>query len=520
MTSLLSVQQLSLSAGTSRIVDNLSFELAAGQCVALVGESGAGKSMTGKALIGLLPQGISVVSGHVSLGETTLYGSRAAGAGAKRSDREWQRIRGSKIAMITQDALVSLDPLRTIGAEVAEAAIVHGLATTQSQASTQAVGLLERVHVPEAQRRSKQYPHQLSGGQRQRALIASGLAAQPDILIADEPTTALDASVQGRIIELLADIKSQGTALLLISHDLELVRTLADHVVVMKDGLVVEQGAARNVFDNPQAQYTRELISAHPDGQPIALEQRPVDLADVVLHAQGVSVSYKVPGGLFAALNGIDLAVHAGETVGLVGESGSGKSTLMRVLLGLQTPDTGQVELEGKPWNLSTGRVTERSRRARRPDIQLVAQDAYSAMNKRWSVARIIAEGVRPTALAGMRGSARRTERDRLVAMHMDSVGLGPELASRKPTQLSGGQRQRVAIARALAAEPRILLCDEPVSALDVTIADQVVRLLIDLQVRTGISMVFISHDAAVVSQIAHTVIELKDGEVFSGIRR
>lgn len=506
----LEVTGLSISAEDTRIVENLDLTVSAGQCVAVVGESGAGKSMTGRALLGLLPEGVRVSAGEARLGEAVLYAN-----GATKTERQWAALRGRRIAMVTQDALVSLDPLRTIGAEVSEPALIHNLVRGRSNAHAHAAELLERVHVPEPERRVRQYPHQLSGGQRQRALIASGLSAAPAVLIADEPTTALDAQVQDRIIELLRDVKADGTALILISHDLTLVRKLADHVIVMRHGTVVETGPTEQIFQNPTHRYTAELIAAHPDGKPLLAEQRTVNTNDVVLDGQGISVSYGLPGGAqFDALQGVNLTVHGGETVGLVGESGSGKSTLVRVLLGTQRPNSGEVTLRGRAWNSATTRISERTRRPHRSDIQLVAQDAYSAMNKRWSVRRIIAEAIPASTLAGLRGGARARRVADIVAAHMTSVELGPELTERRPGQLSGGQRQRVAIARALAAEPSILLCDEPVSALDVTIAAQVVNLLAKLQAESGISMVFISHDAAVVKQLAHTVVELKDGRV------
>lgn len=523
MKPLLSVASLAIGAGGRPIVHHISFDLLPGQCVAIVGESGAGKTMTGRALIGLLPEGVNVSGGTVLLGDDPLLLQVTL-----RSERGWGQVRGRRIAMVTQDALVSLDPLRTVGAEVAEPALVHGIVRADGlvgfagrgrsggSARDHAVALLERVHVPDASRRAGQYPHQLSGGQRQRALIASGLSASPSVLIADEPTTALDASVQERIIDLLGEVKQQGTGVILVSHDLTLVRKLADVVVVMKDGAVVEQGPVAQVFEAPTHDYTRALIAAHPDGQPLMLDQRPVDSSQVVLSGEGLSVSYRVAGGVFSALADVSLSLHAGETLGLVGESGSGKSTLMRVLLGTQRPDSGEVHVSRRLWNSGAVRVPERSRRAWRSTIQLVAQDAYSAMNKRWSVRRIIAEGIPAAALKGLRGSARRSEIARRVASLMTDVGLAADLAERRPGQLSGGQRQRVAIARALACEPRVLLCDEPVSALDVTIAAQVVHLLASLQARTGISMIFISHDAAVVGQLAHRVIELRDGRIIS----
>lgn len=506
---LLDVKGLSVVLGGASIVENLGFELAAGQCVAIVGESGAGKSMTGRALLGLLPERATARAERVQLEGRELYP-----AGSPQREREWLSVRGREIALVSQDALVSLDPLRSVGAEVGEPLVVHGLAQRGRELNEQVTGLVARVHVPEPERRAKQYPHQLSGGLRQRALIASGLAAHPKVLIADEPTTALDATVQARILELLGEIKEQGAGIVLISHDLHVVARLADHVIVMKSGRVVEQGPASAVLSAPAHPYTRELLAAHPDGQPLLAEQRVVQ-DRVVLRGTGITAKFPLPGGgSVTAANGVDITVRAGETVGLVGESGSGKSTIMRILLGLHRPSAGEVLFHGEPWNSATGGVSEHSRRARRHDIQVVAQDAHSAMNKRWSVQRIIAEGLEPSEFKDLQLGDRARSRTARVLELMASVGLEPGLAGRRPSELSGGQRQRVAIARALAARPTLLLCDEPVSALDVTVQAQVIGLLADLQARTGISMVFISHDLAVVGQLAHTIVVLKDGDV------
>lgn len=523
MDTLLNVQGLSIAAGTQVLVENLGFTLSSGQCVAIVGESGAGKSMTGRALIGLLPEGITVTSGDVTVTDVKSEKTRLYSGRNLLSEREWQKTRGRRIAMVSQDALVSLDPLRTIGAEVSEAARIHGVLGQSSKtasagaAQQHAISLMERVHIPEAARRAQQYPHQLSGGQRQRALIASGLSGDPLILIADEPTTALDASVQQHVIDLLKEIKAGGTGLILISHDLNLVQTLADQVLVMRNGEVVEQAQTTEIFERPKHPYTKQLLAAHPDGTLLLRETRPIDTTCKVLEAHNIAVNFKVSGGSFAALTDASLTVHGGETLGLVGESGSGKSTLVRVLLGIQQPDAGSVYVLGQQWNIASHlgrRITEKARRFHRPDIQVVAQDAYSAMNKRWTVKRIIAEAIRDSELAQRTRRKRRSESLRIVENRMREVGLESELLHRKPHQLSGGQRQRVAIARALAANPKILICDEPVSALDVTIAAQIVELLAQLQADTGLSMIFISHDQAVVNQISHTTVTLESGKI------
>ena len=505
---LIDVRNLVISIDGAQIVAGLDLRVHAGQCVALVGESGAGKSMTGRALMGLLPEQAASTASAVSI-----LGQEMYGPAGPAPDRAWRGIRGRHVGLVSQDALVSLDPLRRVGQEVAEPLEIHGLARGRAQRRARVHDLLTQVAMDRPERRAKQFPHELSGGLRQRALIAAGLAADPEVLIADEPTTALDATVAAHILELLDRIKRAGTAIILISHDLAAVAQLADHIVVLKDGEVVEQGPRAQIFSAPGEPYTRELLAAVPTGDPVLGDRRPFDPqapGDPLLRARDLRKHFPMPGGRpIVAVADMSVDLHKGQTLGLVGESGSGKSTLARLLLALEKPDRGFVVLDGVPWNGPGTR--ESARRPLRSRIQLIPQDPYSAMNKRWTVAQIIDEFLRAKGDTQLASKETRTER---IGQLMAQVGLGQELLERKPGQLSGGQRQRVAIARALAMEPEILICDEAVSALDVTVQAQVIELLARLQAELGLAMVFISHDLAVVRQLAHTIVVLKDGEV------
>ncbi|MFJ4091513.1 dipeptide ABC transporter ATP-binding protein [Kitasatospora sp. NPDC089913] len=475
-------------------VDGVSLAVGAGECVALVGESGSGKSVTARSLIGLAGAGA-----RVSARTLEVAGADTAGFG----ERQWRTVRGRRIAVVLQDALTALDPLRTVGAEIAEAARLGGTAGPDSAARV--VELLTAVGVPEPEARRTQYPHQLSGGLRQRALIASALAADAPLLIADEPTTALDAIVQAQILTLLGRLKDEGRGLLLVSHDLAVVAQLADRVLVLRRGEVVESGPAGRVLSAPEHPYTRMLLDAVPSGRPRARPvQAPPGAPDAgeavpVLTGRGLVKSF-APGGP-RALDEVGFTLRAGEALGVVGESGSGKTTLARVAMGLSRPDAGEVLLHGRPWSA----LPERRRRAGRSAIQFVQQDPYASADPRFTVARIIGE-----ALPGLR----RAERARRCAELLDQVGLPPELLSRRPHQLSGGQRQRVAIARALAGGPQVLVCDEPVSALDVSVQAQVLELLDRLRRERGIALLFITHDLAVVRQVADRVLIMRGGSV------
>ncbi|MFC7591476.1 dipeptide ABC transporter ATP-binding protein [Nonomuraea antimicrobica] len=458
------------------------------------GESGSGKSVTARALLGLAGPGSSVRASAF----------RVSGRDALAfAPGDWRRLRGRFAGLVLQDALVSLDPLRTVGAEIAEVLAVHDV-VARARRADRVLDLLDAVGVPEPELRARQHPHQLSGGLRQRALIASAIAANPELIIADEPTTALDVTVQAQILRLLAERKAAGTALLLISHDLAVVASIADRILVMKDGQIVEEGPAREVLAAPAHDYTCALLSAVPSAASRgtrltsgAPRSRPApDLSARVLAGAGLTRSY----GPRRVNDDVSFTLHEGETLGVVGESGSGKTTLARLALGLLEPDTGQVTLHGRPWS----HLRERERRPLRPRIQLISQNPLDSFDPRHTVGRLVAEPLRLP----------RTERHARVLDLLARVGLPPETAARRPRELSGGQRQRVAIARALGPRPDVLVCDEPVSALDVSIQAQVLDLLADLQAEYGTAMLFISHDLGVVHHVADRVLVMKDGRV------
>jgi peptide/nickel transport system ATP-binding protein len=500
------VSGLTVRFGRTVVVDSVSLAVSAGECLAIVGESGSGKTLTARALLGLLPTGASV-----DVDELEIDGVDAR----RNSERDWRRIRGTRVGLVSQDALVSLDPLRRVGAEVAEVLEIHGAPGTGERMPRAGLvdtvtDLLGRVAVPQPAERARQYPHELSGGLRQRALIASALAGEPGVLIADEPTTALDVTVQAQVLDLLARLRADGVGLIVISHDLAVVAGIADRVAVMRDGRIVEQGATAEVLTNPQDSYTRMLLAAAPrlpGGLDTAaggrLDQRePVPL----LRAMTLGRDFRRPdGGTRSAVDDVSFTVRAGAALGVVGESGSGKTTLARLLLGFDEPDRGSVTLDGQAWS----GVPERRRRPRRGSIQYISQDPLGSFDPRYTVSRIVGEGIRGAARD--RSPRGRTARIRAL---LDSVGLDPSLEGRRPHELSGGQRQRVAIARALASEPRILVCDEPVSALDVSIQATIIELLDRLRRELGVALVFVSHDLAVVAQLCDEVLVMKEGRV------
>ncbi len=462
---------------TVEAVRGVSFTIEPGERVAIVGESGSGKSVTARSLVGLAGPGARVDA-------TTL---EIDGRDARRfAPRDWRHLRGGFAGLILQDALVSLDPLRTVGAEIAEVLRIHS-SKTRFERTKEALRLLEEVHVPEPERRAGQYPHQLSGGLRQRALIASALAGGPKLLIADEPTTALDATVQAQILKLLAERRE---TLLLISHDLAVVSTLADRVLVMKDGRLVESGATRKLLSGADHPYTRQLIAA-ASGRRRGTTSEP---GPVVIEATGLRKVY----GDRAVVRDVGVTIRRGEIVGLVGESGSGKTTVAQLLFGLVEPTSGQVRFEGQRFS----GVPERARRPLRRRLQFIAQDPLSAFDPRWTVRRIVAEAL---------------PRGEPVAPVLERVGLGEEVLDRYPRQLSGGQRQRVAIARAIAPRPSLIICDEPVSALDVSVQAQVLDLLAEIRERDGTALLFISHDLGVVRDLADRVLVMHDGQVVEG---
>lgn len=466
------------------IVDGLDLDVAPGECVAIVGESGAGKSLSARALLGLVPDGLSWSAADLEIDGI------AAGA---LTDRQWRAVRGRRIALVSQDALVSLDPLRRIRAEVAEPIRIHEPAVRGEALVARVRDGLERVSLPEPELRARQYPHELSGGLRQRALIASALAAKPAVLVADEPTTALDATVQARVLELVRRIADDGVAVVFISHDLGAVARVADRVVVMHEGRVVETGRTAEVLASPRHPVTRELVEAVSHA-PLARAQR-TDAP--LLTAERLTKRF----GDRIAVDEVSFEVRRGRTLAVVGESGSGKTTLARMVVGVTAADAGALVFDGRPWGRAAAGATDRRR------VQLVQQNPWGALDPRWSVGRTLAEAL---GAAGVR----RSERRRAVAALLDEVGLAAAFAGRRPAQLSGGQRQRVAIARALAVSPDLLVLDEPVSALDATVRAKVLERLLTLQRERDLGMVFVTHDLDVVAAIADDVLVMKDGRV------
>jgi peptide/nickel transport system ATP-binding protein len=506
---LLEVEQLRIGFGSYRdggdVVKGISFTLHEGECLAIVGESGSGKSVTARSLMGLAGLDARVAAQKLSFdgADLTAY-----------SERQWQGLRGARIGFVMQDALNALDPLRTLGREVGEPLDLHRHLDA-GQRAAKVLELLRAAGMHDADLRTGQYPHQLSGGLRQRALIASAIACTPQLLIADEPTTALDAAVQAQVLYLLLQLRAQGMAMLVVSHDLALVSRLADRVAVMLHGEIVEQGTLQQVLHAPQHPYTRALLAAaravHGQSVATASTARPApSVADMkrppfVLEARGLHKQYAAPGGQVRhALADVSIRLRRGETLGIVGESGSGKTTLGRVLLGLEHPDSGSVLWNGQDWHaLSPG---EQRRERRR--VQVVFQDTLNCFDPRYSVARVLDEAL---AAAGMaRGPARTARAVELLVL----VRLDESYLARRPLRLSGGERQRLAIARALAAQPEVLVCDEPVSALDVSVQAQVIDLLAELKQRLGLSCLFISHDLALVRRICERVAVMKDGVV------
>src|SRR5215469_8554620 len=499
---LLSVRDLAVvfrhHDGETRAVDGVSFDIKPGETVALVGESGSGKSVTALSVLKLLPYpAASHPSGSIRFkGQELLH----------LPEHKIRRVRGNDITIVFQEPMTSLNPLHTIGQQIAEILELHG-GVTGPAARDRAVELLTAVGIPDAQGRLGSYPHQLSGGQRQRVMIAMALANEPDLLIADEPTTALDVTVQAQILKLLKDLQARfGMALLLITHDLGVVRKMADRVCVMTQGAIVEAGAAREIFDRPRHPYTRHLLEATPKGAPVV----PHDGTPALLEGKDVKVWFPIKAGLFRrvtgfikAVDGIDLAVRAGETLGVVGESGSGKTTLGLALLRL-TESQGAIVYDGKHLDRLTGRAMRPLRR----ELQIVFQDPYSSLSPRLTIGQIVEEGLKVHDLGGDAAGRRR-----LVEDALDAVALPHDAIDRYPHEFSSGMRQRLAFARILALRPRLIVLDEPTSALDMSLQAQMVDLLRDLQRRYNIAYLFISHDLRVVKALAHEVLVMKDGK-------
>jgi microcin C transport system ATP-binding protein len=499
---LLEVRDLSVNFGTGdktvRAVRGVSFDIRRGETVALVGESGSGKSVTALSVLQLLAY---PAASHPT-GSIRFQGKELVGA----STRDLLTVRGNRISMIFQEPMTSLNPLHTIERQVNEVLILHkGLSRDAARQRT--LDLLEQVGIPDAANRLDAYPHQLSGGQRQRVMIAMALANEPDLLIADEPTTALDVTIQAQILKLLKSLQARyGMALLFITHDLGIVRKMADRVCVMTQGRIVEQGPVAEVFDRPQHSYTQHLLSAEPKGRPAAADPA----APEILRLDDLKVHFPIRRGVLRrtvghvkAVDGVSLALREGHTIGLVGESGSGKTTLGLALLRLERSEGG-IRFDGRDLQ----GLGQRELRPMRREMQIVFQDPFSSLSPRMSVGEIVGEGLE------VHGIGKKQEREVLIDQVLREVGLDPSSRERYPHEFSGGQRQRISIARALVLKPRLIVLDEPTSALDMSVQAQIVDLLRDLQQRHRLAYLFISHDLKVVRALADEVVVLRHGKV------
>ena len=504
MSALLQVQDLNVAfSQDGRQVDavrGVSFEVARGEVVALVGESGSGKSVTAMSSVALLGANAKVT------GSIRYNGQQMVGATADLL----QQVRGNEISFIFQEPMTSLNPLHTIEKQLRESIELHQdplHSLTGAEIEARIIALLERVGLPDPASRLGAYPHQLSGGQRQRVMIAMALANGPELLIADEPTTALDVTIQAQILDLLMLLKQQdGMGMLFITHDLGIVRQIADRVCVMQDGKIVETGPTKDIFNAPQHSYTQKLLNAHSVGAP-----QPFDpSASVIAEAKNAKIWFPIQRGLLKrtvghvkAVNDVSLTLRAGETIGIVGESGSGKSTLAMAIMRLISFQ-GKIAFDGR----DIGALKTRDLRALRKDMQIVFQDPYGSLSPRMTCAQIIAEGL------GVHGTPSGRSQEDLVDEILQEVGLDPEMQHRYPHEFSGGQRQRIAIARAMVMRPKLVVLDEPTSALDMTVQVQIVDLLRNLQKAHGLAYLFISHDLRVVRAMSHSVIVMKEGDV------
>ena len=501
---LIRIDDLSVSFGQrereTRVVRNVSFDIGRGETVALVGESGSGKSVTALSILQLLPY----PTAHHPTGSIKLLDRELVGAPAETM----QKIRGDRIAIVFQEPLTSLNPLHTIEKQLGEILFVHKK-MEKDAARARIVELLKEVGLPNVEDRLSAYPHQLSGGQRQRVMIAMALSNDPDLLIADEPTTALDVTIQAQIIALLRDIQAKrGMSILLITHDLGIVRKVAHRVCVMKDGELVEIAETEKLFNTPQHDYTKMLLAAEPKGNPLPAR----DDAKPVMEVENLRIWFPIRKGILRrvvghvkAVDGVDVTVRAGHTVGVVGESGSGKTTLAMGLLRLERSE-GPIAFNG----IRIDGYGFKQMRPLRKQMQVVFQDPFSSLSPRMSVGQIIEEGLRLHNLAG----ATYDERRAVIANALTEVGLPPEAQDRYPHEFSGGQRQRIAIARAIVLKPKFIVLDEPTSALDMSVQAQIVDLLRDLQDKHDLAYLFISHDLKVVRALADELIVMKDGKM------
>lgn len=505
----LSVSGLSVAVrgeeGERDVVSDLTFGLMRGETLCIAGESGSGKSMTALAIMGLLPQPAARIgSGSIRLGDQDL---------AALSESGMRRIRGNRIAMIFQEPMTSLNPVLSIGRQLTEAIEAH-TSMSRSNSRLRALEALKAVRIPDAERRLEHYPHELSGGMRQRVMIAMALALNPDVLIADEPTTALDVTVQGEVLELLRDLQREhGTSVILITHDMGVVAEMADRVIIMRDGRMVEQGSAADIFNRPQADYTRELLAAVPrigGGRTVEERQDAANMPAELVSVSDLHVRFDLHGGFFGrvdrrvhAVEGVSFSIAPHETLSLVGESGCGKSTTAKAIAGL-VPYTGSILIGGQ--DLSA--LSRKERKAVRRNVQMIFQDPFASLDPRMRVGDLVAE---PLLIHGL---GDREQRHAQIAALFERVGLSADQMERYPHEFSGGQRQRICIARALALRPKLIIADESVSALDVSVQARVLRLLKELQREFGVAYLFISHDMAVVENISDRVAVMYLGQI------
>jgi microcin C transport system ATP-binding protein len=516
MSAHLKITNLSIQFGDGRkerkVVDGVHLDIAPGSRTAIVGESGSGKSLTALSILGLLPEGAKV-SGNIHwMGKNLL----------RLQEEQLRQVRGREIAMIFQEPMTALNPLFSIGDQIIEAVMIHEPLLERRVAKARAQEMLEKVGLPDVVNKMNAYPHQLSGGQRQRAMIAMALSTKPKLLIADEPTTALDVNLRKQILELIKDLQSQSEnqemSVLLITHDLNLVKRFADNVVVMHQGKVLESGTIQQIFTTPQSPYTQSLVNSRPERHVLPM----LPLATHLLEARDISVSYPVPKSGWSqivdfykkpsyasVLRNVNLDIRQGETLGIIGESGSGKTTLGMALLdllgGTSAKLEGEVNILGNPWKL----LSKSQKRSIRAKFQVIFQDPFGSLSPRMSIGQIISEG-----LDVHQPELSRDQKNQKVIDVLLEVGLDKTAMERYPHEFSGGQRQRIAIARALVLKPEILILDEPTSALDVTIQKQVLSLLSELQQKYNLAYIFISHDIAVVRAMSHRVMVLRHGDI------
>ena len=501
MSIILTVKDLSLMIGGERLLRSVSFEIKKGEIFTLVGESGSGKSLTSLAIMRLLPDVISVSSGEIKLKDHSLFAL---------SELQMQKIRGKSIAMIFQEPMSALNPVMTIGEQVAEAIKIH-MGFKKEAIKSRVISLFEEVALKDPKERYNWYPHQLSGGQKQRVMIAIALACEPDLLIADEPTTALDVTIQAQVLKLLKKIRAKrDLSILFITHDMAVVAQMADRVAVMRHGEILEQAECKTFFDDPQHPYTQSLLK---DAMEIKEDRKTADVPDRLLEVEDLKVYFPIKKGFFQrtvgyvkAVDGVTLSIPKGKTLALVGESGSGKSTLGQAILSLVPITEGTVKF----GNQNLAKLSQVELKPYRRKIQVIFQDPFSALNPRMTIGDIIREGMMSLDV----GPKERAQQDKYIGKLLLKVDLKVEYVHRYPHAFSGGQRQRIGIARALAVKPELIICDEPTSALDVSVRSQILKLLRKLQQESGVSYLFITHDLSIVPMIADEVAVMKEGKI------